>query len=299
MAGIDINRTTAGAADLLPKAVSTDIWSTVLEQSQVMRLGRQVPMTGAGMTIPIITGDPVASWVNETDNKPISRGSFTTRSATPYKVAVIEPFSNEFRRDLPGLYAELARRLPSAIAKAFDKAVLFGPAPGTGFDTLAASPAVSVGTGAAAYGYAGLLGALSTVAAVEDADLSAWLLSPQAEIGLLGALDADNRPLYTQSANTDGVGAIGSLLGRPVFKSKSVFNATTTPDTVGFAGDWSQLMYGVVSGITVRVSDQATLTDGATQINLWQRNMFALLVEAEIGCVVRNDDAFVRLTLAA
>lgn len=293
MTGIDINRTTSGAAALLTPTVQSEIWQVAQEQSQVMRLGNRVQMGPTGTVIPIITADPVAEWVAETDEKPVHRGTFTTKTVHPYKAATIVPFSNEFARDIPGLYAAMRQRIPNALAKLFDTSVLFGPAPGTGFDTLASAPTVTVG----GYDYADLLAAVAAVNAVEDADLSGWLISPQAEVGLLGTVDTVGRPLYTMSVNDSGVGSIGSLLGRPVYKSKRVFNAATTPDTVGFAGDFSQLFYGIVSGITVSASDQATINDGGTSINLWQRNMFAIRVEAEFGAVVKNANAFVRLTL--
>ena len=46
-------------------------------------------------------------------------------------------------------------------------------------------------------------------------------------------------------------------------------------------------MYGTVEGVKIDISDQATLTVGsgssATQINLFQQNMFAVRAEIELG----------------
>ena len=42
-------------------------------------------------------------------------------------------------------------------------------------------------------------------------------------------------------------------------------------------------VYGTVEGVQISISDQATLTDGSTTINLWQQNMFAVRAEIEIG----------------
>lgn len=64
MASIDINRTTTIA---LPGAVSGEIWQKTQEASAVMALARQVQLPGLGMTIPVITGDPEAGWVGETE----------------------------------------------------------------------------------------------------------------------------------------------------------------------------------------------------------------------------------------
>lgn len=72
-----------------------------------------------------------------------------------------------------------------------------------------------------------------------------------------------------------------------------------TPNVVGFAGDWTQARYGIVDGINVSISEEATINTGTEQVNLWQRNMFALRCEAEVGFVVKNAAAFVKLTDAA
>lgn len=47
------------------------------------------------------------------------------------------------------------------------------------------------------------------------------------------------------------------------------------------------------------ISEEATINDGTNQINLWQRNMFAVRIEAEVGVVVKDAAAFGKLTIAA
>ena len=70
-----------------------------------------------------------------------------------------------------------------------------------------------------------------------------------------------------------------------------------SPNLVGVAGDWSQAVYGTVEGVQVAISDQATLTDGETAINLFEQNMFAVRAEIEVG--FRCDTSvFNRLTKA-
>lgn len=287
MAGIDLNRTSAGVSDLLPSDVSSEIWANAVEESVIMRAARRINVPGSGVTIPIITGDAVADWVAETDEKPVSRASVSSKSLTPYKLAVIEPFSNEFRRDLPGLYAELARRLPSALAAKFDATVLNGTAPGSNFDVLSNVDTVDI----SANPIDGLVEALTTVGSA-GGDVSHFLVSPQAEGTIMSAKDASGQYAFLRDARTDS-GAIGSIFGRDVLKSRAVYDAPT----VGFAGDFSgSAVWGSVEGIQVAISDQATLSDGDTTINLWQRNMFAIRAEIEVGFIVRDADHFVKLT---
>lgn len=311
MAGIDLNRTTAGAADLLPKEISTEIWADVQEASAVMQLARQITVPGSGLTIPVVTGDAEADWVDETDEKPVSRASATSKGLTPYKLAVIEPFSNEFRRDLPAVYAELARRLPNAIAKKFDATVFGTTAPGSNFATLGGATAVPIAphaSNAKLSTYAGLVNAYNAVAASGGA-LTGWALSPQAKGLLLKQTDPNGRPLIFDSIQQGS--AIAQILGEPAYYSKGVY-ASGTPNTVGFAGDWQSAVWGMVEGIKIDISNTATIRDGdieltvgdetvniPNQINLWQRNMFAILVEVEIGFQVRDASRFVKLTDAA
>ena len=296
MAGIDLNRTSTNV--YLPPAVASEIWSTAIEESAVMRLARQITLPGGGVSVPVITGDAQADWVAETDNKPISRPTLDNKLMTPYMLAVIVPFSNQFRRDLPGLYAELARRLPSALSRKFD-ATVFGldaGAPGDNFDTLGA--AASVGFTGNTWG--GLVAA-DTAVALGGGMLNGWALAPQARALLLTATDGNDRPLYVNNISD---GAVPRLLGAPVYSTTAVYGADAdgggagTAAQIGFAGDWNSAHYGTVEGVQVSISDQATLTDGATQINLWQRNMFAIRAEIEVGFRIRDLDHFVRLTNA-
>lgn len=257
-----------------------------------MAASRQITLPGSGLTIPIITGDSAADWVAESAEKPVSHATVSNKSMTPYKLAVIETFSMEFRRDLPALYAELARRLPNALAKKFDNTVLSGTAPGSNFDVLTAAPVLTVdGTNT----YQDLVAVFSAVAAA-GGDVSAWLASPAFRATLLGSVDGFGRPLFTNSPNTDAV--VGSILGRPVYGTSRTFpSSASVGDTVGLAGDFANsAIYGTVEGIQVDVSDQATVNDGGTQVNLWQRNMFAIRAEIEVGFIVRDVNHFARIT---
>ena len=293
MAGIDLNRTSPNVGELLPSEISSEIWSTAVEESVVMRASRRIALPAGGLTIPIITGDPEAEWVAETDEKPVSDSTVGNKSMTGYKLAVIETFSEEFRRDLPALYAELARRLPLALGRKFDQTVLHGTAPGSNFDVLSGSAEVAV-DGTDTVG--DLVNALQTVGAA-GGDLSDWLLSPQAEGLVMTAKDAaGNYALLRDVQNSTGT--VGSLFGRPVTKSRAVYNNPAVgADVIGFAGDFARsAIVGTVQDVRVKISDSATVNKGGTQINLWQRNMFAILAEVEVGFIVRDGAHFVKLT---
>ena len=276
MAGISTNRTNI----TLPQDVSSEIMQKTQEQSAVMTLAKQIALPGRGLTIPVITGDPEASWVDETDQKPVSNPSLSTKIMQAYKLAVIVPFSDEFARDANALYDALIARLPLALAQKFDATVFHGTAPGSNFDTFAAVTAQSIsGTGNSFYS---ALVAADTDIATHSGILNGFAMSPQAKGEMLAAVDGNDRPLFVNSV---AEGAVPRLIGAPVAYTKGAYKDGTsnTPDVLGFAGDWTQALYGTVEGVMIDMSNQATLTISNSQVNLWERNMFAVRAEIEVG----------------
>lgn len=278
--GIPTNRTSVD----LPVDVSQEILQKTQESSAVMQLGRQITLPGRGAAINVITGDPEAAWVGETARKPVSNPGLDTKVIRAYKLAVIVPFSNEFRRDLAGLYAALVQRLPNALGQKFDNTVFGGTAaPGSDFDTFAEVTAQSLDSDPY-----GALVAADTDISIHGGIVDGYAISPQARGLFLSAVDKNGRPLFV---NNVAEGAIPMILGARTRATKGAYIAGS-PDTVGFVGDWTQALWGTVEGVKIDISDQATLTyvdpKGVTQtINLFQDNMFA--VRAEIECGFRAD----------
>lgn len=282
----------------LPAQVSSEILQKVQEASAVMRLARRTTLPGTGISVPIITGDPEAEWVTETGEKKVSKGSAELRMMTPYKLAVIQPFSMEFRRNAPALYDALVARMPGVLAQKFDGTV-FGAynKPGDNFDQFKNCTAQSLsGTGTTA-AYDALVAA-DTDIATHGGITNGFVLSPQGKGLLLSVKDTTGRPIFINSV---AEGAIPMILGSPTYQSKGAYIAgtpSTVPNTVGVVGDWTQASYGTVEGVRASISDQATIVVGSETINLWQRNMFAVLMEIEVG--FRADTTvFNRLTAAA
>ena len=282
---VDINRGTTGLS--LTPDMAEEVFANAVQESAIMQLARNITLPGRGLSIPVLTGDPVADFVTETAEKPVSNSTFGTKVMTPYKVAVIETFSNEFRRDFARLYDELVRRLPYALGKKIDATVFTGTAPGTGFDVLTGAQVVAESDSK----YADLVSAMGKVTAGGN-DLTGWALSPQYISLLLGATGADERPLFVNPVE----GGLSQILGAPIIKAPQAYIVSGGTTTYGYAGDWSKAVFGHVTDIDIAISDQATLNDGTNTINLWQRNMFAVRAEFEVGFVVADLTAFAKLT---
>lgn len=300
----DISRHTTNV--LLPDTISSEIWAKTIEQSAFMQLANRINIPGTGVKVQTITGEPTAQWVDETNAKPVSFHSFGNKTITPYKMAVIEPFSEEFRRDKNALYNECVRRLPGSLSKLFDGTIMGSTAPGSGFDVLGtgvSTASILPGQGTSVYDqFVAIDGAISAA----DGILNAIALAPQGKSIVLGATDQIGHPLFTAGVQSN---TVGNILGSPVAVAKGVYVAGTAatqsaagvPAVVGVAGDFSGVRWGSVEGIKMAVSDQATLTytDSNSQtvtLNLWQRNMFAVRFEIEVAFAAMDKTQLVLLT---
>lgn len=266
----------------LPAEISNEIISNVIAESAVMQLARRIELPGHGAVIPVITGDPTAYFVDEGAVKTASDSTLDTKTMKPRTIAIIEVFSNQFRNDNTALYNEMVARLPKLLAQKFDEEVFTGTAV-TGFDTLKNASTVALGSDA----WAGLVAARAAVEAA-DGELNGWAMSNQGITKLLGTKDAMGRPLFT-----DGVteGEYGRLIGEPVVKAKKAYDSAD--NTVGFAGDWDKALYGVVNDVNIQIAEQASITGVG---NLFEKNMFAVRAEVEIGFVAADASQFVKVT---
>lgn len=291
MSGTPTNTT----AITLPTDLSQEILQKARDESVIMRLATEMVLPGRGLTIPVITGDPEAEWVTETGNKPVNAPGLSQKIMAGYTLAVIVPFSNKFRRDLGALYDNIVARLPGALAKKFDRtAVGAVEKPGSNFDNFAACTAQSLIPSGGASTYNGLVAADADIAD-NGGLLNGFALSPAGRSILLNAVDSTGRPLFVNSVRE---GAVDRILGNPAYFGRGVYKAGAagvgtapgTPAIVGVAGDWTQALYGIAESFDISISDQATLTylDDENQtvtINLWQKNMFAVRAEFEVGFV--------------
>lgn len=275
----------------LPNDVSTEIIQKAQEASVVMQLARPISLPGNGLQIPIIAGDPTPAWVSETGTKPVSNPTIDKKIMQGHKLAVIVPFSDEFRRDAAALYDALIARLPNVLGKKFDETVFFGPSSGSlaNFDDFSAVTAASLQSSV----YGGLVTADIDIAE-QGGMLNGFVFSPQGKGMLLNALDGQNRPLFIDSV---AEGTVPRILGAPTHFAQAAYKAGSAavntdpavPDIVGFAGDWAHAMYGIVQGVDIAISAEATLDlGGGNVINLFQQNMFAVRAEIEIGFVAET-----------
>lgn len=287
--------------------LSQDYFAQVEKTSIIQQLCKKIPLGPSGVRIPHWTGNVTANWVAEGGQKPVTKGAFSKQDIVPFKIATIFAASSEVVRANPLGYLNTMRtKVAEAIALSFDNAVINGTNTPFGAYIAQTSKSVSLadplgasnGVAQGSQAYTALNNSLSLLLG-DNKKWNGTLFDNVAEPILNNATDAQMRPLFIDATYQD-INApfrAGRVLGRPTYLSDHVKNGTT----VGYAGDFDQVIWGQIGGLTYDVSDQATLDlsaaqDGSGIVSLWQNNLVAVRVEAEYAALVNDAQAFVKLT---
>lgn len=271
------------------------------QQSVVQQLARQVPLGIAGANVPVVTSKVQAGWVQEGGQKPASSGGLGLKNITPKKIAAIAVVSAEVVRADPGGYMELIRGdIAEAFAVAFDSAALHGTS--TPFAT-------NIDTGSSTQEFTGTAPAFTAVYDDINAGFSTLINAGKKVNGFAwdsrmepvfnGVKDTAGRPLYLDSPYSEQSGPFrtGQMFGRRAFVGDGIYAAT--PKIYGYAGDWTQAIWGSVGGITYDVSTETAVTINGALVSLWENNLVAIRAEAEYGFLVNDPASFVKYTNAA
>jgi HK97 family phage major capsid protein len=281
----------------LTREQAAPIFEKAARTSVVQSLVREVPLSINGTSVPVVTGKLSAGWVAEGAQKPASSGSLALKNMDPKKIATVAIVSAEVVRANPGNYMNLVRdQVGEAFARAFDAAALHGTS--SPFSTYLdqTTKSVTLGTATVANGgiHADIVSGLSLL--VNDGKrLNGFALDEVVEPLLLSAVDSNGRPIYIDTPLSETTAAVrpGRLIGRNSF----LVNEIASGGIVGYAGDWSQAAWGVVGGISYKVSTEAAVTIDGTLVSLFENNLVAILAEAEYGWLVNDPQSFVKMEI--
>ena len=292
---------TSDFSGFLNREQAAPIFDKAAQMSVVQQLARKVELGASGVSIPVVTGKLSAGWVAEGAQKPASAGSLGLKTMDPKKIATIAVVSAEVVRANPGNYMNVIRnQVAEAFAIAFDAAALHGTSSpfSTNLDTGSSTQEFTGTTPAFSDVFGDLNAGLATLVNAGK-DVTGFAFDNRMEPVLNAAKDTAGRPLFIESPLTETAGPVrsGRLFGRQTFVGPGVYAAT--PKIYGYAGDWSQAAWGVVGGISYKVSTEATVTINGSLVSLFENNLVAVLAEAEYGWLVNDAAAFLKYTNAS
>ena len=277
----------------IPTEEVGELLKVMPEESVLLKRARRQPMSTKTVKQTIMTTFPDAYWVDgDTGLKQTTKQSFSQPTMTAEELAVIAVVPDAVIDDssLP-IWATLRPFLAEAIGRKVDQAAIYGIDKPASWPLALVPGAIAAGvitpgnlaaTPADARKDAGQLAADLGLKMARSAGANLSGLIAQAGTGweLDRIRDADRRPIY------DGVA--GALRGVPFDELKNgAWSDVGTGDTaVPLIGvDWSQVYIGIRQDITVKMLDQAVISDAAGKVifNLAQQDAKALRVVFRVG----------------
>ena len=277
----------------IPTEEVGELLKVMPEESVLLKRARRQPMSTKTVKQTIMTTFPDAYWVDgDTGLKQTTKQSFSQPTMTAEELAVIAVVPDAVIDDssLP-IWATLRPYLAEAIGKKVDQAAIYGIDKPASWPLALVPGAIAAGvitpgnlaaTPADERKDAGQLVADLGLKMARDAGANLSGLIAQAGTGweLDRIRDADRRPIY------DGVA--GALRGVPFDELKNgAWSSVGTGDTaVPLIGvDWSQVYVGIRQDITVKMLDQAVISDadGKVVFNLAQQDAKALRIVFRVG----------------
>ena len=277
----------------IPTEEVGELLKVMPEESVLLKRARRQPMSTKTVKQTIMTTFPDAYWVDgDTGLKQTTKQSFSQPTMTAEELAVIAVVPDAVIDDssLP-IWETLRPYLAEAIGKKVDQAAIYGIDKPTSWPLALVPGAIAAGvitpgnlaaTPADKRKDAGQLVADLGLKMARDAGANLSGLIAQAGTGweLDRIRDADRRPIY------DGVA--GALRGVPFDELKNgAWSDVGTGDTaVPLIGvDWSQVYIGIRQDITVKMLDQAVISDAAGKVifNLAQQDAKALRIVFRVG----------------
>lgn len=281
MAASTITRT--DVATLIGEEYAGQILKTATAASSALTAFPRYNMGTKTTNIPVLATLPTAGWVTDTDNtaiKSTSKVTWANKTLVAEEIAVIVPVHENTLDDATDdVLADIAAVGGQAIGKALDEAVFFGvnkPASWT-------SAALSVAATSA--------GQVFEVGSLED-DLWGSHLQAAAAIADAGfdpTTVVARRSLQFQIANLRNTDGDLVLQGGNLSGFDTVWNRNGAWDgdtAISIVVDPSRVRIGVRQDVTVKLLDQATITDGDGVINLAERDMIGLRFKARFAYVL-------------
>ncbi|MGW4971806.1 phage major capsid protein [Streptomyces albidoflavus] len=286
------------AAALIPEEVSSEMLGKATEQSAVLQLFRKLDVQGPQVRFPILNALPVAYWVSgDTGLKQTTEMSWTNKFLNIEEIATIMPVPDNVLADVDANIWDTAMPLiAEAFGRVLDQAVFFGVNAPSSFPTnilaaaTAAGNSVNEGSTAAQGGFFGDIDKVLGAVEGDGFDVTGYLAATSARAKLRTARDTQGRKL--DSERTDG--RLDSIDGRPlIYPMRGMWPLAGVEGVDGvrlLAGDWDQFLVGVRQDITMKVLDQAVITDaeGKVVFNLAQQDMTALRLTFRVGWQVSN-----------
>jgi HK97 family phage major capsid protein len=285
-----ISRTDVQA--LVPEDVTDILITDLASDSAAMRFFRRYDMPTNQTRIPVLSALPTAYFVQgDTGQKQTTEVNWSNKYLNAEELAAIVPMPENVADDINfNIWDRVQPLMVNAIGRALDVAIFFGTNKPSSWPAAIITDAATAGntttrnTAAANGGIAADLSNLYATVEADGYDVNGVVANPNLKAYLRNARDSTGQPF------TDMADAMNSVFGAPVTYAMRGLWPTGTGTAQAFAGDWTQMIFGVRRDISWKLLDQAVIQDntGAIIYNLAQQDMVAMRVTMRVAWQVAN-----------
>jgi HK97 family phage major capsid protein len=247
--------------------LAEDIIQMLPQQSSVMSMARNVPMSTRTQRLPVLDVLPQAYWVSgDSGLKQTTSMVWKNVTLVVEELAALVPIPDAYLADtnIP-LWDEVRPRLVEALGRAVDGACLFGtnkPATWPSAIIPAAIAAGNIITDTSPDIPAAVASLAERVALDGYTNINGWMIRPGFKWRLLRVRSSGSgEPIYMPDLQN---GKGGSLYGYPL---QEVSNGSWDPTVADLLlGDWSMAIIGTRSDITFKMFDQGVIVDDTGKV---------------------------------
>lgn len=274
----------------LPDEYARQIIQDTPKSSVLLQHARTVPMSKKSRIQPVLDMFPEAYWVDgETGLKQTTKAKWGDLKMVAEELAVIVPVPENLLADSDiRVFDEIAPRVAESMGKMIDAAAIFGNGkPASWPDAIvpaavACGNAVKAGTGT---DLAVDVASMGQKLAEEGYPMNGFVSQPGLDWQLRTLRSTTGEPIYQEHL---AAGGTSGLYGLPL---NPVLNGSWDASKAMLVGvDWSNVLVGIRQDITVKVLDQAVITDaeGKVLLNLAQQDAVAMRFVMRVGFCVAN-----------
>jgi len=289
------------AAAQIPEQVSNEMLVNLQNESAVLALGQQIPISRSQVRFPVISALPTAYFVTgDTGLKQTTEMAWANKYLNVEELAAIVPVPEAVLDDAGfDVFGAIQPLIEQAIGRTLDAAVFFGTNKPSSWDfSVTDTPDATLG----------IVGAATASSPGPDNGVTRNTTATTGGVfksisDVLGKLEADGYSATGAIANTTVKGLLRNA------RDANGVKLQETTDDLGelrypmrgqwptgsgaaelIAGDWTQLVVGVRQDFTIKRLDQAVIQNGNGDIvfNLAQQDMVALRVVFRVGVAVAN-----------
>jgi HK97 family phage major capsid protein len=289
--GINRGNPPYGTDPLVPEPLSEDIIQMLPQQSAVLKMARQVPMSTRTNRLPVLDVLPVAYFVTgDSGLKQTTNMAWKNVTLVAEELAAIVPIPDAYLSDtnIP-LWDEVRPRMVEALARAIDAACLFGTNIPSTWSSAIIPQAIAVGNTVADTNNdvpASVASLAEKISLDGYTNLNGWLIRPGFKWRLLRVRSSGSGvPIYVPDLEN---GQGGNLYGYPL---QEVTNGAWDPTVADMVvGDWNMAIIGMRQDITFKMFDQGIISDDTGKVvwNSMQQDGQAMRVVMRLAFATAN-----------